>query len=352
MKPLGLVVGVAVLVATAPSLSGETSGGFDRKLSKDKQAVHVLSRLTYGPRPGDADDVRRIGVEKWIARQLRPEQVPDAPLLQAKLQPDASLQLTTRQMYEKYATGPGGLRLLGDQVVFTMAVAQPVPRDLSMRLSNATPEGRRVILDGLPSDQRRRVLASMPPAQLAGLPDLQAEAAKARRELNPTLNDLLSPQQIRDVRSGTEQEKTAVLSSLDPDLRKQVLRMLGNQAVLPLAFKREYMLLTQPQQLVTTELIENKLFRALYSHDQLEEVLVDFWLNHFNVFTGKGAVRMLLTSYERDAIRPYVLGRFRDMLLATARHPAMLFYLDNWQSQAPPENGAPAPGGAPSGGPG
>ena len=219
MKPLGLVVGVAVLVATAPSLSGETSGGFDRKLSKDKQAVHVLSRLTYGPRPGDADDVRRIGVEKWIARQLRPEQIPDAPLLQAKLQPDASLQLTTRQMYEKYATGPGGrvsyrLRCSSRLPLMT---TQPIPRDLSTRLSSATPEARRMILDGLPPDQRRRVLAAMPPAQLASLPDLREEAASARRELNPTLSDLLSPEQLRDVQRGTEQEKTAVLSSLDTD---------------------------------------------------------------------------------------------------------------------------------------
>ena len=90
-----------------------------------------------------------------------------------------------------------------------------------------------------------------------------------------------------------------------------------------------------PQQAVLNELVEAKLQRATYSTRQLEEVLVDFWLNHFNVFSGKGPVRMLLTSYERDAIRPHVLGRFHDMLLATARHPAMLFYLDNYQSQAP-----------------
>ena len=96
----------------------------------------------------------------------------------------------------------------------------------------------------------------------------------------------------------------------------------------------------QPPQFVNSELIESKLYRALYSNRQLEEVLVDFWLNHFNVFNGKGPERMLLTSYERDAIRPHVLGRFKDLLLATARHPAMLFYLDNWQSQAPREDAA------------
>jgi uncharacterized protein (DUF1800 family) len=79
-------------------------------------------------------------------------------------------------------------------------------------------------------------------------------------------------------------------------------------------------------------------------------VLVDFWLNHFNVFSGKEQVRMLLTSYERDAIRPHVLGRFRDMLRATARHPAMLVYLDNYVSR-----GAQDPslfGGAPGARPG
>ena len=74
---------------------------------------------------------------------------------------------------------------------------------------------------------------------------------------------------------------------------------------------------------------------AVYSNRQLEEVLVDFWVNHFNVYNGKGQDRLYLTGFERDAIRPYVLGHFKDMLMATARHPAMLFYLDNWQSQVP-----------------
>jgi uncharacterized protein (DUF1800 family) len=67
----------------------------------------------------------------------------------------------------------------------------------------------------------------------------------------------------------------------------------------------------------------------------LNEVLVDFWFNHFNVFAGKGLTRNYLTEYERDAIRPHVLGKFRDLLEATAKSPAMLFYLDNWQSAAP-----------------
>jgi uncharacterized protein (DUF1800 family) len=80
---------------------------------------------------------------------------------------------------------------------------------------------------------------------------------------------------------------------------------------------------------------EARLLRAVDSPRQLQEVMVDFWYSHFNVFQGKGLDRVLVANYERDAIRPYAMGRFRDLLGATAHHPAMLFYLDNWESSAP-----------------
>jgi uncharacterized protein (DUF1800 family) len=86
---------------------------------------------------------------------------------------------------------------------------------------------------------------------------------------------------------------------------------------------------------VLQELQQQKVLRAIYSSRQLQEVLVDFWFNHFNVDARKGASRFLLTSYERDVIRPHVLGKFRDLLGATAKSPAMLFYLDNWMSVDP-----------------
>ena len=86
---------------------------------------------------------------------------------------------------------------------------------------------------------------------------------------------------------------------------------------------------------VMAELSEQKILRAAYSDRQLEEVMVDFWFNHFNVFAGKGQTRLYLTEYERNAIRPHALGKFRDLLGAVAESPAMLFYLDNWQSAAP-----------------
>ena len=86
---------------------------------------------------------------------------------------------------------------------------------------------------------------------------------------------------------------------------------------------------------VIAELTSQKILRAAYSERQLEEVMTDFWFNHFNVFAGKGATEQYLTEYERDVIRPHAFGKFRDLLGATAASPAMLFYLDNWQSADP-----------------
>ena len=95
------------------------------------------------------------------------------------------------------------------------------------------------------------------------------------------------------------------------------------------------------------ELAEAKLLRAVYSERQLEEVLVDFWFNHFNVFARKGRTEIYIGEYEREAIRPHVLGRFRDLLGATAKSPAMLIYLDNWLSSDPDAATRMAPGRRP-----
>ncbi len=95
--------------------------------------------------------------------------------------------------------------------------------------------------------------------------------------------------------------------------------------------QRQERLARSPARLLN-ELVGAKIQRAVYGERQLEDVMTNFWFNHFNVFFGKGQTRFLVSDYERTAIRPHVFGRFEDMLIATAQHPAMLFYLDNWQS--------------------
>ncbi len=98
--------------------------------------------------------------------------------------------------------------------------------------------------------------------------------------------------------------------------------------------------LNKPMQVVDEELVEGKLIHEIYSERQLQEVMTDFWLNHFNVFVGKEADRYLMTSYDRDVIRPHAMGKFEDLLVATAKSPAMLFYLDNWLSEGPNSDAA------------
>ena len=111
----------------------------------------------------------------------------------------------------------------------------------------------------------------------------------------------------------------------------------GSDAAQPAKQPRtpEEMQMARKARAVLVELSEQKILRATYSDRQLEEVLTDFWFNHFNVFAGKGPTQEYLTEYERATIRPHVLGKFRDLLEATAKSPAMLFYLDNWQSVDP-----------------
>jgi uncharacterized protein (DUF1800 family) len=351
MKPAGLVCGLSMLVAATVAISGNAASPFEVKLDADKQALHVLNRMAYGPRPGDVAAVRRIGVEKWIRLQLDPSKVPENPALDARLNLLVSLDLPTWQLIEK-TSQPA---LQASVMMIGTGMQNPnLPPDKSARLrSPSTPvEERTAILKSLPPDVRSQVLGELPQQLVEGIPEYRVEAAKAResrtemlsrqlseerRRLNPPLSELFTPDQLNILRHGTDDEKTALIAPLSATKRDQVFRAVGPQGaqLLPAAYRRPALLMSNPQQGIVNELIEAKLQRAVLSNRQLEEVLVDFWFNHFNVSITKQQVRNLLPSYERDAIRPHVLGRFRDMLLATARHPAMLFYLDNHLSQAP-----------------
>jgi uncharacterized protein (DUF1800 family) len=205
--------------AGAPAISAATA---------DEAAIlHALNRLTYGPRPGDVDRVKAMGLQKWIDLQLTPARI-DTSALDARLSRLETLTLDSQTIQREYA-------------------APAMMERRQRRLETETPE---------------------------------------------------------------------------PGSRQMSEAMRRNRQVIG-------------------DLEQAKLLRAVYSERQLEEVLVDFWFNHFNVFAGKGATRNYIGEYERDAIRPYVLGNFREMLGATAKSPAMLFYLDNWLSTAQSAQGEP-----------
>jgi uncharacterized protein (DUF1800 family) len=333
MKRSTNVALIASLLVAASVALGVAADPFQQPLSADKQAAHILNRLGYGPRPGDIALVKRTGADVWIRLQLHPDRITQSRSLDDRLEPLESLTLPIWQIYERYAADQTGMMMASG----ASQLARLLSPDHVEVLRSGSADERRAIITGLSPEVRKPVLLAASAKALDGLPDLQAAAFRERaaeqRRLRPPLTDILTPEQLILLMRGTDAEKAALITSFDPEKRAQVMRQVPPLAV-PVAFRREAIVLGRPAQLPLVELVDAKVYRALYSARQLEEVLVDFWLNHFNVFSGKGPVRLLLTSYERDAIRPHVLGRFRDMLLATARHPAMLFYLDNWQSQA------------------
>ncbi len=160
----------------------------------------------------------------------------------------------------------------------------------------------------------------------------------------PTLEQVLAsltPDQQNTLKNGTQLEKVTLLDKLPAATQIEILGAWTRpqrQALFASAsptMRRRISVMNGAQQIVYQDLTEGKLLRAVYSNKQLEEVLTDFWFNHFNVYFDKGPDRDYVTSYERDVIRENVLGKFHDLLLADAQSPAMLYYLDNWESVGP-----------------
>ncbi len=198
-------------------------------LTEEQKILQVLRRLSFGPRPGDVENVKAMGIEAYIARQLSPESVDDSALKE-RLKPLETIGKSSRELAELF------------------------PR---------------------PSRKGRA--------------------------------DRRAPPDTKGADNEDQKPQT------DPAMREAMAGMRK----------------------VAVELSQAKILRAAYGERQLHEVMSDFWFNHFNVFIGKGADRVLTGEYERDVVRPNALGKFHDLLGATAKSPAMLFYLDNWMNADP-----------------
>jgi uncharacterized protein (DUF1800 family) len=290
---------------------------FQKKLSKDEQILHALDRVSFGPRPGDVDRVKRMGLKKWIDQQLHPDRIPENPVLESRLQALESLRMTPLEAVQHYPP-PQMIRAIANG-------KQPMPDDPLLRASV-----ERVIV-------RYKVKR----AEAAGLPVPPPPDPNAELEPIRPLDSVLTPAEQETVRSGNFEQKRQLLESMPRDKLEDMLIAMNQRqrtqlfGPAPSSIRREILLLNGPQQVVAYDLLDSKMLRAIESTHQLAEELDDFWFNHFNVFYEKGADRFLIPEYERDAIRPRVLGQFRDLLEATAKSPAMLFFLDNFQSVRP-----------------
>ncbi|HRH40607.1 MAG TPA: DUF1800 domain-containing protein [Pyrinomonadaceae bacterium] len=243
-------------------------------LTEDQKILHVLNRLAFGARPGEVEKVKAMGLKNYIQQQLNPNSLDDSAT-EAKLRNFDVLKLSNDEMFAKY----------------------PAPAALLQLVA-----------------QRNGVNQK----------ELKADVKEARQEK-------------KDAKAGNQDGSMPANPNAGnpprPNVGNNDAEMYRDQIQ---EFYQKYNL-GRPQQ-ISQELNASRILRAVYSERQLQEVMVDFWTNHFNVFANKQSVRWFLPEYDRDIIRPNALGKFKDLLMATAKSPAMLYYLDNFESVAPNTN--------------
>ena len=299
------------------------------QMDEQKRAIHVLNRFTFGPRPGDVQRVETMGIDKWFEQQLRPEKIDDSAL-EARLAPFRTLKMSTNELVRDFPP---------PQVIKAVEKGRAsIPRD---------PQEKAIYEAALDRQRQKQEAkqdaANAQNAALNGDAQPTQEAGNGRRRkggsdmedrMYATLNadslmDEPPDQRFKDLMKMGPDDMRAVARSLNQQERERLVDGFTPQQ------KETLLAMVNPQQVVQGELTQAKLLRAIYSERQLDEVMTDFWMNHFNVYINKGQDRYMLTAYERDVIRPHALGKFKDLLVATAKSPAMLFYLDNWQSIGP-----------------
>ena len=250
------------------------------ELSEDEAILHALNRLGFGPRPGDIARVRQMGLEKWIEQQLNPNSINDSAL-QGRLQRFSTLAMSPAQLLDEF----------------------PQPKQAAKRAGLSMEEFHQQ------RDESARQREHQMVRDASQAADADHSSSADRPAMPPEENG-------NNDRPGRPFGKRQGFGG-DPNNPR-------------MDFEDNH----TPHRIIA-ELSMAKMTRAIYSERQLYEMMVDFWFNHFNVYWQKGADRWMLTSYDQDVIRPHAMGKFRDLLHATAKSPAMLFYLDNWLSADP-----------------
>ena len=304
-------------------------------LSQRERAVQVLNRFTFGARPGDVDRVLAIGVDKWLAQQLDPASIPDDTLNKRlgdyptlAISPEQALAIfPDRGAVEQVADGK---RPYPTDPLLQSVYEVQVFKLLQERANNPKFHPVKELTDTEKDTQKKLDQATA--ARIAG--ELFALPKKDRM---PALNGLPPADRIAFSTYLQGDQKTTLMNDFTPRERETLLAFQGGVGA---------------QYRIIDELAQARELRQVLSERQLQEVMTEFWFNHFNVFAPKDSDQWYTTAYERDAIRPNALGKFRNLLLATAQHPAMMIYLDNWLSIGPnsqangmdPKNPASKPG--------
>ncbi|HEY6270956.1 MAG TPA: DUF1800 domain-containing protein [Terriglobales bacterium] len=331
-QTLVLISAFSLCIASiVPALAGKRSKtAVPATLSERDRALHALNRLTFGPRPGDVEKVMTMGINEWIEQQLNPGRIPNT-VLDSHLSTYRTLYMSARDLLQAFPPATyireaeeNKRAMPSDPIEFGLWEVL-IDRDNEQRGKNAA--------SGQPME---------PPDEAARKAAAQA-SRDAARHLADMLLSLPKANRMPALMKLPVGDRRTLVQYAPPDMRDKLLMDFS-----PL--EREiWFAMNNPQGVGPAELQQAKVLRAVYSERQLEEVMTDFWFNHFNVFLFKDQNPYLITTYEREVIRPHALGKFRDLLGEVAKSPAMLIYLDNWQSLGPNSQAAGArPGQTPS----
>ena len=347
-----------------PVAARQTHNAAPQALNDDERTLHALSRLTFGPRPGDLERVRAIGLEQWFELQLHPATM-DFADLDRRLNQFPAMRLQTPQLLMAFPSGaiirqtadgklavpnsPILRSIYSDQIAFynereakkaeknaEAATALAIAKDVSP----AGPEMRGGAMDAA---NTQMASGSQPDAQAApGAMMAMSDGDKAKNAEPAAVRPALPDAEVQAILELQPKQRVMRLLAMSPQQLESLRQSLKGPQRAQFVDKmtpgeREIVAdLENPSKAVVDELMEQRLMRDVYSPAQLQEVMTDFWLNHFNVFLHKNEeTPYYLVSFERDVIRPRALGKFEDLLVATAESPAMMLYLDNASSMGP-----------------
>ena len=343
--------------AIALAAKEKTTPASAAQIPDDKRIVHALNRFTFGIRPGDVERIRAIGLDKWFDEQLHPDKINDSAV-EARLAPLRTLRMSTREMVENFpppqvlkAVENGRISMPHDPAKKAIYESRMAAMDQrKQRKQGAAADASRADTPANgKSDSDNGSMAPETEQQKKSEDAMYADISRGSRKKSDA--GVMQPG-APDSTASRNDADDPLLQLAPEDRYKKILRMNADDRLdmaqnyrgpralrLVEGLKPEQQetveAIINPQMVVGGELSSAKLLRAIYSERQLDEVMTDFWYNHFNVFIGKGPDRYMITAYERDVIRPHALGKFKNLLVATAKSPAMLFYLDNWQSVGP-----------------
>jgi len=330
----------------------------------DERIVQALNRFTFGPRPGDVEAVQQKGLDQWFDEQLHPASLDEADL-KARLAQYPAMQWSTQDLLYRMPSNAmirmaangrtpipqqGTLHAVYENQIYRIQERKTAQAEKkNPAAANAgdlqADHGQNMAMDGNAGTDANAAMAANAErssrTSTAQADDMETMAPGAGQKppvdearIQQILN-LAPEERVRRLQSMQPEEFYNLVKSLRPVQRQALTTGMSPD------LRESVEDLENPEQAVARELMAERLARDIYSNAQLEEVMTDFWLNHFNIYLRKNEqMPYYLVSYERDVIRPHALGKFEDLLEAVAHSPAMMIYLDNAQSIGPDSRAA------------